>query len=215
MKRTKNILALAVCAVLSAATFFGFASAAQAEELTQVKDGTKVTYGTVSAEDQALLKVLFDAGYYAYINPDLYAKYGNDENALFNHFITTGIWEGRQGNQDFNVDAYASAYSDLKAAYGNDILAYYRHFINTKGTETRPVTTLHIASQWGITVTSLVDSSLVVTPHQIYMSEINGVNDLESIKHGELVVDKKMKAQAEAEEYRKYHPTTSSTPSTP
>ncbi|SCZ79982.1 hypothetical protein [Pseudobutyrivibrio xylanivorans] len=204
MKRTKNILALAICTVLSATTFLGFASTAQAEELSQVKDSAKVNYGTVSAEDQALLKVLFDAGYYAYINPDLYAKYGNDEAALFNHFITTGIWEGRQGNQDFNVDAYASAYDDLKAAYGNDILAYYRHYINTKDTETRPVTTLHIASQWGITVTSLVDPSIVITPYDVYFSEINGTADLESVKHGVLITDKKMKAQTEAEEYRKF-----------
>ncbi|MBD5481041.1 MAG: hypothetical protein HDR15_00705 [Lachnospiraceae bacterium] len=39
---------------------------------------------------------IFNAGYYAARYPDLAAVFGNDEAALFNHFVTCGMAEGRQ-----------------------------------------------------------------------------------------------------------------------
>ena len=38
---------------------------------------------------------LFDAGYYAMMNPDVAAIYGTDKAALWNHYKTVGVYEGR------------------------------------------------------------------------------------------------------------------------
>lgn len=85
-----------------------------------------------SAEDsyQSVLRSLFDAELYASKYPDVVAVYGNDANALFAHFITFGIHEGRAINPYFDVQAYKKAYPDLAAVFGDNIAAYYLHFAN-------------------------------------------------------------------------------------
>ena len=72
---------------------------------------------------------VFDAAYYAEKYADLKAAFGNDEAALFNHFITCGMAEGRQGNAEFNVQVYKDRYPDLQAVYGDDLVSYYMHYI--------------------------------------------------------------------------------------
>ncbi|MCM1538392.1 MAG: DUF6273 domain-containing protein [bacterium] len=71
---------------------------------------------------------IFDAGYYAARYPDLAAVFGSDEAALFNHFVSCGMAEGRQGSAEFDVNFYRAAYPDLAAVFGNDLPAYYSHY---------------------------------------------------------------------------------------
>lgn len=72
---------------------------------------------------------IFNAGYYAARYPDLAAVFGSDEAALFNHFVTCGMAEGRQGSAEFDVNFYCAAYPDLAAAFGSNLQAYYNHYV--------------------------------------------------------------------------------------
>lgn len=72
---------------------------------------------------------VFDAVYYADRYPDLKAAFGYDEAALFRHFITFGMREGRQASEAFNVFAYRDRYPDLREAFGDDLPLYYQHYL--------------------------------------------------------------------------------------
>ncbi len=74
------------------------------------------------------LKDVFDAKYYAEQYPDLQQAYGNNEKALYQHFMKYGIKEGRQMSPILDVVAYRNNNSDLNAAFGNDWDAYVKHY---------------------------------------------------------------------------------------
>jgi len=104
----------------------------------------------------------FDAKYYAEQYPDVAKALGTDEATLLRHFLTFGIWEGRQMNKNFNVNAYASAYEDLQSTFANQnaaqqILSYYQHYITytASGVENRTITTIEKAVAAGVTVKSV------------------------------------------------------------
>ena len=82
-------------------------------------------------------EAIFDSTYYAEHNPDLQAAFGNDSNALLNHFIGYGMAEGRQGNAEFDVRYYKEQYPDLQAAFGENLTAYYVHYMNCGKAEGR------------------------------------------------------------------------------
>lgn len=71
---------------------------------------------------------IFDADYYAAAYADLRAAFGNDSEALYDHFLRCGIAEGRKGSPDLDVRAYRARYQDLEAAFGDDWDAYIRHY---------------------------------------------------------------------------------------
>lgn len=116
--RVKQILTLTATMMLSLALVWGFKMPANA--------GNEEAYAAV-----------FDATFYAEHNPDLKAVFGNDVNALLNHFITCGMAEGRRGNTEFDVHAYKACYADLQAVFGEDLSAYYYHYISTGKAEGR------------------------------------------------------------------------------
>ena len=72
----------------------------------------------------------FDATYYYNTYPDVAAAMGNNTQALFNHYVTFGIKEGRSASAEFNVQAYRQRYADLQVAFGSDLAAYCRHYMN-------------------------------------------------------------------------------------
>lgn len=81
---------------------------------------------------------VFDAEYYANTYPDVKAAYGNNEKALYNHYVKFGKAEGRKATAttsnattktDFDPVFYANTYPDVKAAFGNDEKALYNHYI--------------------------------------------------------------------------------------
>lgn len=85
-------------------------------------------FGASLSVSAAEVRDIFDAKYYAQTNPDIGARYGNDEEALYNHFITAGVYEGRSASLMFDAEDYKKAYPDLTPVLGNDPLAYWQHF---------------------------------------------------------------------------------------
>jgi len=72
---------------------------------------------------------VFEAGYYASANPDVAAAFGNDENAMLQHFVLCGMTEGRRAIQNFDVYAYKNKNGDLAAVFGEELAKYYLHYI--------------------------------------------------------------------------------------
>lgn len=80
---------------------------------------------------------IFNAEFYAAKYPDLAAAFGSNEAALFNHFLTAGMAEGRQGSAEFDVNFYRAAYPDLQAVFGDNLPAYYNHYMTCGKAEGR------------------------------------------------------------------------------
>lgn len=66
---------------------------------------------------------------YIQYNQDLVAAFGENQKALLEHFINSGMKEGRQGSSEFNLAAYKAKNPDLVALFGDDNVKYYEHFI--------------------------------------------------------------------------------------
>ncbi len=96
---------------------------------------------------------MFDAEYYAKMNPDVVALVGTDESVLYKHFVQYGKSEGRNATPLFDVRAYKSAYPDLEAVFQNDIEAYYNHFEASGQKEGRTISNLEACKKAGILVT--------------------------------------------------------------
>lgn len=109
---------------------------------------------TLSGNVNAAPKVMpdgttFDAEFYANTYPDVKSAVGNDEAALYNHYVQHGKTEGRKATatsttpasttyqDNFDPVFYANTYPDLKAAFGNDANALYNHYITCGKAEGR------------------------------------------------------------------------------
>lgn len=100
--------------------------------LAYVNASPETTYQGVDYE------AVFDAGYYAQANPDVAAVYGDDQQALLQHFAVLGIREGRLANAAFNINQYITYNQDLIPVLGTeDISLYYLHYIQEGKAEGR------------------------------------------------------------------------------
>ena len=88
----------------------------------------------VRESDYALV---YDYNYYINKYSDLKNAFGTNRNAAFNHFLSNGMNEGRQGNATFNVSYYKQNYADLQKAFGNNLKSYYEHYISNGHKEGR------------------------------------------------------------------------------
>lgn len=75
-----------------------------------------------------LSELTFDAQYYYDTYPDLQAAFGNDYDALYQHYLQYGLKEGRSGSEVFNCAAYKANYVDLQRAFGSDNFSYCVHY---------------------------------------------------------------------------------------
>ena len=91
----------------------------------------------VQAASAANYSAIFNATYYSNRYADLKAVFGTNESLLLNHFINSGMAEGRQGSEEFNVQAYRARYADLNAAFGDNLPLYYYHYMNAGKAEGR------------------------------------------------------------------------------
>lgn len=82
-----------------------------------------------SVVQQSFDSVIFNAAFYAMANPDIAQVIGTDPAALYQHFVTSGMAEGRQGAATFNVQVYIANNPDLVALLGNNLPAYYNHYL--------------------------------------------------------------------------------------
>lgn len=108
-----------------------------------------------TSEELSIIKTLFSAEEYAELYPDVVKAHGNEEAALWDHFVTYGLSEGRALSKSFHVFAYRAAYEDLQEAFGNNLIAYYIHYATHGMQENRSITTVSQAVKAGITVTGL------------------------------------------------------------
>ena len=121
MNKWKKAASLALCLGLL------FGTAAHAQEISP----TDIDYSAV-----------FDAEYYYNNNPDVQQTIGHDKNGLLEHFINSGMKEGRTGKADFNVRAYMKNNLDLLSVYGiKDLSSYYYHYIQSGKAEGRSAIT--------------------------------------------------------------------------
>ena len=156
------MMAIAMAATTAAALIP--TGSVEAAGLTQATSAEQVKYGSLTKDDEAVLKTLFDFEYYKAQNPELVSIIGDDFDKLFEHFCKCGIFEGRTCNENFDPAAYASAYADLKEAYGSDIMKYYTHFATIGSKENRTLTTVKACAEAGITVAPVVASDVKITP---------------------------------------------------
>lgn len=99
-------------------------------------DGNCVATEEIPVSD-AYDNAAFNAAYYARNNPDIYESCGSDAKALYDHFMKTGIMEGRQSSEQFSINAYRENNPDLAEAFGDDLMKYYEHYINCGVNENR------------------------------------------------------------------------------
>lgn len=73
---------------------------------------------------------VFNPEYYRQHQPDVAndSYFGQNNDTLFEHFCKCGMKEGRQADENFNVQIYKANYPDLQAAFGNDLPKYYGHY---------------------------------------------------------------------------------------
>ncbi len=99
--------------------------------------GVATVQNAVSSYGGVNYSSVYNYNYYCTKNPDVKRAYGNDDIAVLQHFIRSGMAEGRQASEEFNVYVYQSRYPDVKAAYGNDLKAYYLHYMRSGKNEGR------------------------------------------------------------------------------
>lgn len=87
--------------------------------------------------DREAYEAVFDASFYYNAYPDVAAACGTDANALLNHYISFGVYEGRNASAEFNAQAYRQRYQDLEEAFGDDMAAYCRHYVTFGAAEGR------------------------------------------------------------------------------
>lgn len=81
--------------------------------------------------------LVFNPTYYVNKYADLKKAFGTNSTALFNHFCTHGMKEGRIASNNFNVTVYKNNYADLRKAFGNNLPLYYKHYITNGYKENR------------------------------------------------------------------------------
>jgi len=156
---------------------------AEASGLTQASDASTVKYWGVDFSKIDMLEEMFDYDYYKSQNADLVEVLGDDYTTLFKHFVYCGIYEGRTCNANFDPAAYASAYEDLKDAYGTDIFSYYEHYYYIGSKENRTLTTIEACANAGITVQSLCDENVKVSPFTYMIANKIGVYDYTAVQN--------------------------------
>lgn len=83
---------------------------------------------------------VYNYSYYLKKNKDLAKIYTNDDVGLLAHFVVSGMTEGRQGKDSFDVISYRNQYQDLRLAFGKDLRSYYVHYMNCGKKEGRIAT---------------------------------------------------------------------------
>lgn len=84
---------------------------------------------TVVISDTSYDNAAFNASYYASRNTDVYQVFGDNAKALYDHFMTSGMAEGRQSSAQFSILVYRENNPDLAGTFGDDLMSYYNHFI--------------------------------------------------------------------------------------
>lgn len=133
-------------------------------------------YTGYAAEKTDDYRKVFDAEYYYENNPDLQEAIGKDPEALFQHFVKSGIQEGRSGNEEFNLKAYIFYNQDLLNVFQRDWQAYCRHYVTVGKAEGRISQRQENAGNLIGTYTTYYDSTIPRAINvELASQRINGV----------------------------------------
>lgn len=130
--------------------------------------------------------LVYDYDYYIMNNPDVEKIYGDDPQAVLEHFVLCGMSEGRRGNEEFDVTSYKNRYQDLRIAFENDLKSYYNHYIFLGKNEGRKAS--GSVEMTPVTVYNGVDYSAVYD-YDFYINRYNDVktlykdNDVAALRH--------------------------------
>ena len=130
---------------------------------------------------------VYDYGFYINTYGDLKAAFGNDSQAALEHFVTSGMAEGRQGKATFEVNSYRNANADLKQAFTTDTPSYFYHYINNGQYEGRITTGVNkitnpITIYDGIDYSPVYDFNYYIN-HNPDIKAAYGNNDVAALLH--------------------------------
>lgn len=113
-------------------------TAGETNEFQNVENLRFGSGSSISSADAANILRSFDGASYIASYADLRAGFGSDAQAGLNHFLTSGIYEGR--TITFNAWGYLAANSDLRAGFGPDATKAAQHYLDYGLAEGRSVT---------------------------------------------------------------------------
>ncbi|MBR5635828.1 MAG: VanW family protein [Pseudobutyrivibrio sp.] len=90
----------------------------------------KLTAEAVSNEELIAIGQIFDGAYYATMYPDVAAASNGSQLWLLNHYVISGITEGRNPCATFNASEYMAKNPDLQAVFGDNLHGYVYHYVN-------------------------------------------------------------------------------------
>ena len=102
--------------------------------LKEVTDGITLFYNQHPDRVMSALAnnpgVAFDLSYYLTRYPDISSAFNGDYESSLQHYLVTGIYEGRNGSALFNGKNYMNQNPDLQNAFGSqNILAGLKHYL--------------------------------------------------------------------------------------
>lgn len=109
----------------------------QSSETIITSNNTTSSSQSITISDTSYDNIAFNASYYANKHKDVYNTCGDNAKALYDHFINSGMAEGRQSSEQFNISVYKANNQDLIDAFGDDFMKYYNHFIEYGYNENR------------------------------------------------------------------------------
>lgn len=86
------------------------------------------------APDCEDLESILDMSYYVNYNPSVLARVQSgelslDDQSIAIDFMTVGMPQGLQGNEEFNLEIFKKNYPDLAEAFGSDNGTYYIYYL--------------------------------------------------------------------------------------
>lgn len=130
---------------------------------------------------------VYDFNYYINAYSDLKATFGakGDLRAI-EHFVRSGMAEGRQGSDSFNAVSYKDRYTDLRAAFGNDMVKYATHYMQHGRNEGRTATgnTFNGVSGYnGVDYSLVYDFNYYINAYSDLKATFGAKGDLRAIEH--------------------------------
>ncbi len=90
-------------------------------------EGQMITVDSIGMVPENVADI-FDADLYASLNPDVVEACGEDSEALYNHFMTCGLFEGRIGSRVLDIALYRRENPDLEELFGDNWDLYVQHY---------------------------------------------------------------------------------------
>lgn len=116
----------------------GVMTAVFASSALGVSAAEKISKADVNAlKESGKISLILDVDAYKAAYGDLEAAFGDNVDAYIEHYLTVGVYEGRNKGVLFDPLAYAEAYGDVGEAFGNDISAIVNHYVTFGAAEKR------------------------------------------------------------------------------